>query len=109
MYDVKLNASLNHDYRMSKVPKVTRREPPRYLLPDGPVCAAPCRTRRLRDEATAIGLREACVRVRLTAAEAIGILTIFIAVAVSAALIGYANGVADATLRYTAQAAGAVG
>lgn len=106
MYDTKLNATLNHDLRMSRIgmsARAVRREPPKYLLPDGPACAAPCRTRRLVDESTAIGLREAGCRVRLTTAEAIAVLTVFVAIVLSAALIGYANGVADTTLRYTEQ------
>ena len=110
MYDAKLNAALNHDLRMGRIaPRVTRREPPRYVLPDGPVCAAPSRTRRLVDQSTAIGLREAGSVVRLTRAEAIGIVSLVVALVVSAALIGYANGVADATLRQAMQQAEAAG
>lgn len=109
MYDVKLNATLNHDLKMSRLgamPRGVRREPPKYLLPEGPACAGPSRMRRLRDESTYIGLREAEARIRLTRAEAVAIITIFLALLASAALIGYANGVADAALRYTSQSVG---
>ena len=104
MTDAKLNAALNRDLRMGRLgPRAVRREPPRYVLPDGPVCAAPTRARRLVDESTAIGLREAGAVVRLTRAEALGIVSLFLALVISAALIGYANGVADATLRHVQQ------
>lgn len=107
MYDTKLNATLNHDLRMSRIGKTRtiRREPPKYLLPDGPACAAPSHTRRLVDEYTAIGLREAGCLIRLTRVEAVGILTVFVALMVAAALLGYANGVADTTLIYAQQEA----
>ena len=106
MPESKLNATLNHDLRMSRMgltPKAIRREPPKYLLPDGPACAGTARPRRLIDESTAIGLREAGCLVRLTRAEAVGIVTVFMALIVAAFLLGYANGVADATLRHVQQ------